>query len=158
MADETPTEKSKTDPFSRNFDPAFSVSDVLLTEERFLQERFLAEYSSRGDIGKTCKALEIPRNRVVKWLANDPDFSQRYSEIHQAHIDEIEQTMFQIVGDASQPAGARVAAGKLILEAHRREVYKPDSGNSKPNVNVTIVMGKQEPSVPTIDTQATHVE
>lgn len=138
---------------------AFSVSDELLAAENDLKDKFLNMYSVyTGNIGKACAYLEIRRERVRKWETLDSDFAARKDAIRQAHIDGIESNLFEIAEDPEQPGGARVAASKLILEAYRRETYKPDNTGGQTNQIVINLFKKPEDGDRPIEIKAARVK
>lgn len=123
-------------------------------DERGAQDRFLRYFNETTNIGKACLLSDVRRDRHVQWLASDPEYAARYDNIKQQKVDEIEDVPAKIALDEKQPAQARLAAAKLVLEAERPEKYrKGGDSDGSGEVHINIILGKkpQQELPPTVE-------
>lgn len=110
---------------------------------------FLAAFADRFNIGVACEISGVSRRTVAYWRKQDEHFAEVYNEIYRSHIDNAEETLFEIGMDSQLNPNARVNALIQVLFAHREGRYKrPGSDRADPvqatgpqNFTFQLVMG-----------------
>jgi hypothetical protein len=71
------------------------------------RERFLSECARVGDVGEVCRELDLPRGRVVAFLAQNAEMDQAVNRALKRYGDEL-------VSEAKEVADASGAAGLIV--------------------------------------------
>ena len=85
------------------------------------------------NISRAASKLGIYRSTLIRCMNSDEQFKDAVQEIKEGYIDTVENAGFKV---ALQPTRNGYNDRKLLLEAHRSEVYKRDSGTT---VNVAVI-------------------
>lgn len=77
----------------------------------------LSEYVTLGVIGRAFDNAGVPRNQHLKWLAEYPEYKERFEECKERFVDGLEAVAIERARDKSD------SLMSLMLKSHRPEVY-----------------------------------
>ena len=97
-----------------------SLNKRPLTKKK--QKLFLKCFAQTFNVSKAAYKAGISRTVVYKALHADDEFKKKFEEIKQAYMDTIEETSVHV---ALQADARGFNDRKLLLQAHRPEVYNP---------------------------------
>ena len=99
------------------------------TKEKMVE--VLREFAKIGVIGKACERCGLTRRTHTTWLAEYPEYKERYEDVKETFVDGLEVVAIERAKEKSDSLLA------MMLKSHRREVYGDTS-----NVNLNSNQGK----------------
>lgn len=92
-----------------------------LTEREKVEakQRFLVEFRNSFNLARGAAAAGVSRSTLRNWRNEDPTFAERWDAVHEACIDDMEMTLFEIARNPDMPAQARITAAFGVLNAYR---------------------------------------
>lgn len=83
---------------------------------------FLTHLGKEYNISRAATKIGVHRKAIQYLINNDPQFKQAVQEVKDAYLDEAENSGFKL---AIQPTREGFNDRKLLLQAHRPDVYNP---------------------------------
>lgn len=75
-----------------------SLSDLREKQKQADKERFLQALDRNlGIITHACNSSGVPRRTVYKWLAADPEFQRRVTEVDHKQVDYVERKLIEVI-------------------------------------------------------------
>lgn len=96
------------------------------------RKKFLQIFADTFNFSKAARAINVNRVSVYELIAADHVFAEAFQEIKDAYLDTVEETSISI---ALQPDARSYNDRRLMLEAHRKEVY---GKNADVQVNIQV--------------------
>ena len=90
--------------------PAFTIDKKIA---------FMRKYKLYYNIGKIAKMLDLDRKTIYDHFAMDPQFRHDFTEIREAHIDEVEEELMKNAKTNPRASAERI----FFLKSNRRKIY-----------------------------------
>jgi len=110
-----------------------------LTLKQKHQSMFLKTYlESLGNISEACKEIEINRATYYKWMREDEEFKQRFSDITDAFDDRIETTIRQMATSGDKDLLKFWASRKLKNRGFTEKTEVEHTGEVNNQITINI--------------------
>ena len=116
-----------------NLDVGAPLKPTVAKLTRTKRKKLLQKLAEGWNLTQAASSVGVTRQAVSDLVERDEKFKLAYQAVLDAHVDLTEDVMFTIACDTSHRSV--VQAGKIILEANRKEIY---GRNPEVQVNVQV--------------------
>lgn len=101
---------------------------------------FINSFKKNGSISKSARVAGVIPGTIHKWMKKDKDFYERFCQVRDQNISEIESIAFE------QALGGDPGQVRFLLKAWKPDRYSPQTNmNVNVNENVEIRVAGQDP-------------